>query len=53
MNQSEFQAIICNFLKARKSRANQVRLVLVLLLIGGKTGARFLSQSPSVAIAIV
>ena len=51
MNQSEFIAVTCNLLKAReKSRVYKVRLVL--LLIGCKTGARFLSQSLSVATTI-
>ena len=47
MSQSEFLIIACNLLKVRE---NNVRLVL--LLIGWKTGARFLSQSPGVAVAI-
>ena len=42
MNQSEFLAITCNSPKAReKIHAFKVRLVLVLLLIGRKTGASF------------
>ena len=52
MSQSQFLAITCNSLKGRKNHAYMVRLVLVLLLIGWKTGASLLSQSLSVAIAI-
>ena len=37
--------------KRRKTRANEFRLVLVLLLIGWKSGASFLSQSCSIVIA--
>ena len=51
MNQSEFIAVTRNLLKAKeKSRVCKVRLVL--LLIGCETGARFLSQSLSVATTI-
>ena len=39
MNQPEFLSISCKWLKARESRAYKVRLLLVLLLIGWKTGA--------------
>ena len=39
--------------KRGKSHTHMVRLVLVLLLIGWKTGASLLSQSLSAAIAIM
>ena len=52
MNQSEFLAITCTLLIARENYAYKLRLVLVLLLIGWKSDAWFLSQSLSVAIAI-
>ena len=52
MNQSWFLATTCSFLKAGKNRAYKVGFDLVLLLIGWKTGARFVSQSLSVAITI-
>ena len=52
MNQSQFLAISCNSLKARENHAYMVRMVLILLLVGGKTGATLLSQSLSEAIAI-
>ena len=55
MNQSEFLAPLLPLLpltcsKRGKNHTNNVRLVLVLPLIGLKTGARFLSQSLSEAI---
>jgi len=34
MNQSEFQAITCDFVKGRENRGCKERFVLVLLLIG-------------------
>ena len=46
MNQSELPTITGD-------RVCKVRLILVLLLIGEKTGVTFFSQSPSVAITIV
>ena len=49
MNQSEFQTMTS---KCGKNRAYKARLVLLLLLIGLKTGAQFLSQSLHTAIAI-
>ena len=52
VNQSQFLAITGNTLEARKKSRVRGRLVLVLLLIGWKTGASLLSQSLSVAIAI-
>ena len=53
MNQSQFLAIICKTCSKRgKNHAYMTRLVLVLLLIGWKTGTSLLSQSLSVAIAI-
>ena len=39
INLSEFQAITCNLLKARESRAYNCKMQLILLLIGWKTGA--------------
>ena len=47
-----FLAITCNSLKARENQAYMVRLVLVLLHSGSKTGASLLSQSLSIEIAI-
>ena len=47
VNQSEFPAIYCYLLKREKNRACKV---FVLLVIGRKTGAKFLSYSLSVAI---
>ena len=54
MDQSEFLAITCNLLKARKNRAYKVRLVLVLvlLLIDWKTSAGLLGRSRGVAVAV-
>ena len=52
MNPSQLLAITCNSLKARENRAYMVRLLLVLLLIGWKTGASLLRPSLSVAITI-
>ena len=49
MNQSQFLANTCNSLKARENHAYRV---LILLLVGGKTGATLLSQSLSEVIAI-
>ena len=53
MNQSEFLAIMCNFLKARENWRAQGAIGFGFLIFGWKTGARFVSQSVSVAIAIV
>ena len=53
MNQSQFLAITYTLLEsAGKIMHTWVRLVLVLPLTGRKTGASFLSQSLSMAIAI-
>ena len=52
MNQSKPLAITCHFHKAREEARVQGAISFVLLLIGWKIGARFLSQSSSVAIAI-
>ena len=52
MNQLEFLAITFNLLKAREKSYVQVPIGCVWLLIGLKSGARFLSESLSVAIAI-
>ena len=52
MNQSQFLAITCNSLEARENHVYMVRLGLVLIPIGQKTGASILSQSLSVAFAI-
>ena len=45
MNTSEFAAISCQLLKARKNHADKVRLDLVLLLIGWKTDGRLFIRS--------
>ena len=50
--QSQLLAITCNSPEEREKSRYKVALVLVLLLIGWKTGASLLSQSLSVAIAI-
>ena len=52
MNQSEFLAITSNLLKAAKKSRLQDAIGFPFLLIRLKTGARFLGQSLSVAIAI-
>ena len=44
MNQSEFIAITYNLLKAQGKSSVQVAIGLVLLLIGWKSGARFLAN---------
>ena len=51
MNQSKLEVITGSWRKAQKTRASESRLVLVLLLIGSKIGANFLSQLCSVANA--
>ena len=51
MNQSEFLAITSNLLKAREKSRLQATIGFRWLLIRLKTGARFLSESLSVAIA--
>jgi len=53
MNQSEFLAIMCNFLKARENWRAQGAIGFGFIIFGWKTGARFVSQSVNVAIAIV
>ena len=50
MNQSELEANTCRRAKRGKTRASKSRLVLVLLLIGRGSGARFFNQSQSVAM---
>ena len=45
MNQSKLEVITCSW---RKARETMTQLVLVLLLIGWKSGANLLSQSRSV-----
>ena len=50
MNQSELEAIHLARAKRGKTRASKSRLVLVLLLIGRGSGARFFNQSQSVAM---
>ena len=52
MDQSQFLAITCNSLEAREKSRVHGGLVLVLRLIGRKSGASLLSQSLRVAIAI-
>ena len=52
MSQSVFQAITCDFLKAREKSRLQDHIGVVWLLIGVKTGATFLSQSLSMEILI-
>ena len=53
MNQSNFLAVSCHLLKAlEKARAQRMWTVLVLLLTCWKTGAKLLSLSLQVAIAI-
>ena len=52
MNQSEFLAITSNLLKAREKSRLQDTIGFPWRLIRLKTGARFLSQSLNVAIAI-
>ena len=47
MNQSELEEITCS---RRQTRENACRQVLVLLLIGRESGARFFSQSQTVAM---
>jgi len=51
VNQSKFEVITCSWRKRGKMHASASRLVLVLLLIGWKSGANRLSQSRSVVIA--
>ena len=51
MNQSKLEVIRGSWRKAREKAASESQLVLVLLLIGWKIGANFLSQSCSVANA--
>ena len=43
MNQSEFLEITCKLLDAWEKSREKVRLVLVLLLFGLKTGAKLLN----------
>ena len=50
MNQSELEANTCSPCQARETRAGKSRLVLVLLLISRESGARFFSQSQTVAM---
>ena len=50
MNQSEHEANTGSRRQARETRAGKLRLVLVLLLIGRESGARFFSQSQTVAM---
>ena len=52
INQSQSLAIISNSLKARENHAYLVRLVLVLILIGWKTGASLFGQSLRMTILI-
>ena len=44
MNQSELEANACGPSKCGKTRASKSRLVLVLLLIGRGSGARFFNE---------
>ena len=53
MNQSELLAITCNLLKAREKLLVQDAIGFGVAFHWLKTGARFFSQSLSVAIAIV
>ena len=48
MNQREFLAITCNFLKAREKSREQGAIGFGLAPHWLKTGAKFFSQSPSV-----
>ena len=50
MNQSELETNTCSGRQARENAAGKSRLVLVLLLIGRESGARFFSQSQTVAM---
>ena len=50
MNQSELEANSRSRHQARETRAGKLRLVLVLLLIGRESDARFVSQSQTVAM---
>ena len=51
MSQSELKAIKCSRRQARETaRVSESRLVLVLLLIGWKSGASFTGQSQSEAV---
>ena len=50
MNQSELEAKRVARAKRGKTRARKSRLVLVLLLIGRRSGARLFNQSQSVAM---
>ena len=54
MNRSELPAITCDLLKTRETSRvwGAIGLISVLPLIAWKTGARFLNQSLSVAVAI-
>ena len=52
MNQSDFLSITFNLLKGREKSHVQDPISFVWLLIGLKFGARFLSKSLSLAIAI-
>ena len=53
MNQSEFLAITCSkLLKALEQSCVQGAIGICLLIINWKADARFLSQSPNVAVTI-
>ena len=51
MNQSKHEVITCSWRKARENAYEWITIGLVLLLIGWKSGASFLSQSRSVVNA--
>ena len=50
MNQLKPEVNTCSRRQARKTRAGKLRFLLVLPLIGRESGARFLSQSQTVAM---